>query len=76
MIATPTDDPVTTPVEELTCTTELLLVHVPPWVPLVTKVIVDPTQTEDPPEVLLIVPASSTVICKLLLVVPQEFDTV
>ena len=39
-----------------------LLLHVPPWVPLVIKLIVDPTHTEDPPDKLVIVPASCTVI--------------
>ena len=45
----PANAPVTLPVAEPTFALELLLVHVPP--PPSVSVIVDPTQTEDGPEI-------------------------
>ena len=77
IVTTPCVTPITTPLLASTVATPvLLLLHVPPWVPLVIKLIVDPTQTPEPPDKLLIVPASCTVIFAELLAVPQEVVTV
>ena len=55
MVAVPAATPVTTPVPEFTVATAvLLLLQLPPLVPLLVNVVVDPAQTVEEP---LIVPA-------------------
>jgi hypothetical protein len=77
IVATPFVIPVTTPEAASTAAIPgALLLQMPPEVPLVIKPMEDPTQTDDPPDKLLIIPASCTVIFADPLAVPQEVVTV
>jgi hypothetical protein len=77
MVELPAATPVTTPVEGFTVAAAvLLLLHVPPPVPFVLKVVDEPAHTDG---ALLIVPAFTTaftVINCVAVEVPQLLDTV
>ena len=53
----------------------LLLLHDPPGVPLLTKVIAEPLQTDEGPLIVPALAAGLTFILKVVLDVPQVFVT-
>lgn len=77
MVALPAPTPVTTPVDELTLATKLLLLlQIPPPVPLVVSVVIDPAHTADEPltkpafgRALMVILADETELPQVLLTV-------
>lgn len=75
MVAVPAPVPKTTPLPSTIAAAGLLLVHDPPEVPLLNKLIVEPVHTDEGP---LIVPALATGLTVTLYVAndePQVFET-
>ncbi len=76
MVAVPVPTPKTNPFASTNATDELLLLHDPPGVPLLSKLMDEPVHTDDGP---LIVPALAAGLTFTLYVAnddPQIFETI
>ena len=71
MVTLPEATPVTTPLLFTVAVLVLLLLHVPPDVPFVVNVIVDPAHTDDDPLIVPALDAAVTEIDLVVLAVPQ-----